>query len=213
MVPVSGGDVWAEDTGGAGDALVLLHPGWGDSSIWRPVMDRLAGRYRVIRHDVRAYGKSPAPAAPYTALGDLTAVLDHFEVPRAVLVGHSGGGATALGLALADPRRVSALILLAPGVQDYPWPQDDPYFREFGELLMAADRDGLAALGLRTWAAAGPDPAARAQVRTAAGAFFRQGDFERPDPPAYDRLGEIRVPAVVVTGELEYRWSGPAAST
>jgi 3-oxoadipate enol-lactonase len=35
-------------------------------------------------------------------------------------------------------------------------------------------------------------------------AFFRQGDFERPDPPAYDRLGEIRMPTVVVTGELEY---------
>jgi 3-oxoadipate enol-lactonase len=182
MVPVSGGEVWAEDTGGAGDALVLLHPGWGDSSIWRPVMDRLAGRYRVIRHDVRAYGKSPAPAAPYTALGDLTAVLDHFEVPRAVLVGHSGGGATALGLALADPRRAAALILLAPGVQDYPWPEDDPYFQEFGELLMAADRDGLAALGLRTWAAAGPDPAARAQGPRGCGRVLQAGRLRAAGP-------------------------------
>ncbi|HEY2287302.1 MAG TPA: alpha/beta hydrolase [Streptosporangiaceae bacterium] len=204
MVPVSGGEVWAEDSGGAGPALVLLHPGWGDSSIWDPVVARLPGRCRVIRHDVRGYGKSPAPSVPYAALDDLAAVLDYCAVSRAVLAGHSGGGGTALQLAVTDPQRTAALILLAPGVPDYPWPEDDPFFRELGELARAADRDGIAALGLRTWAAGGPGPAALAQVRGAVDAMFRQGDFEQPGPPAFDRLGEIRVPAVIVTGELEY---------
>lgn len=204
MVPVSGGEVWADDTGGGGAALVLLHPGWGDSAIWLPVMDQLPASYRVIRHDVRGFGKSPAPVAPYTQLGDLIAVLDHCGVARAVVVGHSGGGGTAIGLALADPGRVSALVLLGPGVQDYPWPQDDPFAEEFGALFEAEDRDGLAALGLRTWAAAGADPAAEAQVRGAVAAFFKQGDFERPDPPAYDHLGQIQVPVVVAIGDREY---------
>jgi 3-oxoadipate enol-lactonase len=204
MVPVSGGEVWAQDTGGPGTALVLLHPGWGDSSIWDPVMDQLAGRYRVIRHDVRGYGKSPAPAAPYAALDDLVAVLDHCQVPRVVLAGHSGGGGTALQLTVTDPQRAAALILLAPGAPDYPWPEDDPYFRELGALAPAADRDGIVALGLRTWAPGGPDPTVLALVRGAVDAMFAQGGFEQPGPPAFDRLGEIRVPAVVVTGELEY---------
>ena len=39
-----------------------------------------------------------------------------------MLIGHSGGGGTAIGLALADQARVCGLLLLAPGVQDYPWP-------------------------------------------------------------------------------------------
>jgi 3-oxoadipate enol-lactonase len=63
-VPVDGGEVWAEDTGGDGAPLVLMHPGWGDPTIWDPLLGRLAARHRVIRYDARGYGRSPAPAAP-----------------------------------------------------------------------------------------------------------------------------------------------------
>jgi 3-oxoadipate enol-lactonase len=204
-IPVDGGEVWAEDADGDGTPLVLMHPGWGDSTIWDPVLGRLpAGRFRAIRYDARGYGRSAAPAAPYTQLGDLAAVLDHLGVPRAALVAHSGAGGPAIGLALAQPERVGALILVAPGVHDYPWPRGDPYGHRFEALFTAGDRDGLAELGLRTWAAAGADPAARAQIRSAVAAFFAQGSFERPDPPAYSRLGEVRAPSVLAMGDLEY---------
>jgi 3-oxoadipate enol-lactonase len=214
VVPVAGGEIWAHDTGepGAGsadagdgrDAVVLLHPGWGDSRIWDDVLALLAGRRRVVRYDTRGYGSSPAPAGPFTQLGDLTAVLDQLGIARAVLVGHSGGGGTAIGLALDQPERVSALVLLAPGVQDYPWPGNDPYWRHFEAAFSAGDADALAELGMRTWAAASADPAAQAQIHAAVAAFFRLGDFEQPDPPAFARLGEIRAPAVVAVGDLEY---------
>ena len=204
-IPVDGGEVWAEDAGGDGTPLVLMHPGWGDSTIWDPVLGRLdARRFRVIRYDARGYGRSPAPAAPYTQLGDLTAVLDHLRVPEATLVAHSGAGGPATGLALAQPERVNALVLVAPGVQDFPWPQDDPYGQQFGALFAAGDRDGLVELGLRTWAAASADPAARAQIAGAVTTFFALGDLERPDPPAYARLGEISAPSVLAVGDLEY---------
>ena len=88
---------------------------------------------------------------------------------------------------------MAALILVAPGVQDYPWPENDPYFVEGARVFGAGDREGVLALGLATWAAAGADAAARAQIRGAVTAFFRQGDYEQPDPPAYARLGEIGV--------------------
>jgi pimeloyl-ACP methyl ester carboxylesterase len=212
-VPVDGGHLWADDTGGDGPVLVLLHPGWGDSSIWLPVLDRLPPHYRVIRCDTRGFGRSPAPAAPFTQLGDLAVVLDHRGADRVVLVGHSAGGGTAIGLALADPARVRGLLLLAPGVQDYPWPPDDPYIQQFDALFVAGDRDGLAALGLRTWAAAGVDQAAQAQVRGAADAYFRLGDYERPDPPVYARLGQIRIPAAVVPVIRNTRWWRAAQRT
>ncbi len=202
-IPVDGGEVWAEDTGGGGTPLVLIHPGWGDSTIWDPLLGRLAARHRVIRYDARGYGRSPAPVGPFTQLGDLTAVLDRVGVPRAALVGHSSGGGSAIGLALAQPERVSALVLVAPGVRDYPWPQEDSYFKEFEALFTAGDREGLVGLGLRTWAVTGADPAAEAQVRSAVAAFFRQGDHERPDPPAYPGLGEIRATSVLAIGDLD----------
>lgn len=216
MVAVEGGLVWAEDTaagggqesrgerGSGGDAVVLLHPGWGDSRIWQPLLAQLPGHLRVVRYDTRGYGESPPPVAPFSQLGDLTAVLDRLDVQRAVMVGHSGGGATALSFALAHPDRVSTLVLLAPGVQDYPWPVDDPFGPAFEAAFTSGDADAIAALGLRTWAAASADPAAEAQIRSAAAAFLQQGEFEQPDPPAFARLAEIRAPATVVVGELEY---------
>ena len=47
-------------------------------------------------------------------------MLDHAGPGPAVIVGHSGGGGTALALALDDPERVAALVLVAPGAPDYP---------------------------------------------------------------------------------------------
>lgn len=84
--------------------------------------------------------------------------------------------------------------------------------RKFGRLFNAGDRDGLVALGLQTWAAAGADSSAQAQVRGAVAAFFRQGEFERPDPPAYSRLGEIRASSVLAIGELDYAMVRDAAA-
>ncbi len=202
-VPVAGGHLWADDTGGSGPALVLLHPGWGDSSIWLPMLDGLLPRYRVIRYDTRGVGRSPAPGAPFSQLGDLDAVLDHCGVATAMLVGHSGGGSTAIGLALADPQRVRALLLLAPGAADYPWALEDPYFTGMNELFETGDREAIAALGMRTWASCG-GPAAWAQIRGATDAFFRVSDHERPDPPAYERLGQIQVPTAMVIGDRDY---------
>jgi 3-oxoadipate enol-lactonase len=210
MVPVEGGEVWAEDTapggdaGSPGEAVVMLHPGWGDSRIWDPVLARLPRRYRVVRYDNRGYGSSPPPTASFTQLGDLTAVLDHGGVSPTVMVGHSGGASSAISLALEHPGRVSALILLAPGVQDYPWPADDPYWEEFEAAFTARDSEALVSLGVRTWAAASADEAATAQIRAAAGAFLLQGDFEQPNPPAFARLSDLQVPAVVAVGDHEY---------
>ena len=206
MVKVDGGTVWAEDTGGPGTPVVLLHPGVGDSRIWEPVMPRLAARYRVIRYDARGHGESPPATAPYTLLTDLTAVLDQLEVPPATFVGCSQGGASSIDLALSQPSRVSALVLVSPGLTGYPWPKDpDPEAEaEFESLADAGDIDGVAALIGQMWAAAGVGDGVAGQLRSAAKAWLANGDFEQEDPPAVDRLGDIRVPAVLLIGDKDY---------
>src|SRR5262245_61841913 len=88
MVQIDGDEVWAEDLGGAGWLpVVLLHPGIADSRVWDGVLPGLVERYRVIRYDSRGFGRSPAPTGKYSLAGDLRAVLDHFRLRRAVLVG------------------------------------------------------------------------------------------------------------------------------
>jgi pimeloyl-ACP methyl ester carboxylesterase len=204
--------LWAEDNGGDRTPLLLVHADWTDSGIWDPVIPLLRDRYRVIRYDLRGFGRSSRPEQPFTRLGDLRAVLDHFGIDETVAVGHSGGGGTALGLALHHRDRVSGLVLVAPGIHDYPWPADDPFFRECSPLIAAEDRDSLLRLGLRTWAPAGVDDAITAMMRRAVSSWFGAGELEREDPPGFARLGEIRVPAVVLLGGLEYPMVSQASS-
>ena len=203
-VPAAGGTLWAEDTGGARTPLVLVHADWTDSGIWDPLIPLLRDRYRVIRYDLRGFGRSARPTEPFTRLGDLETVLGHFGIDETVVVGHSGGGGTALGLALRHPARVRGLVLVAPGIHDYPWPHDDPFYRACSPLIAARDRDGLVRLGVRTWAPAGADDAITAMMGRAASSWFEAGDLEREDPPGFARLGEVRVPAVMLLGDLEY---------
>lgn len=56
MVPVGADRIWAEDSGGAGPPLVLLHSGVADARLWGPVWPQLAAAFRVIRYDSRATG-------------------------------------------------------------------------------------------------------------------------------------------------------------
>lgn len=203
MVPVDGGELWAEDTDGATPAVVMLHPGIGDSTIWDGVLPALATRVRVIRYDVRAYGRSPAATTPYTLLADLVAVLNHFELDRVVLVGCSMGGATALQLALTEPDRVVSLLLLCPGIPGYPWPDEPEVDARAEALVGAGDVAGLAELGLELWAAGGADDAARAQLRSGAAAWINEETFQREGLPVFGRLGEVVVPTVIMVGELD----------
>jgi 3-oxoadipate enol-lactonase len=203
-VPVAGGTVWAEDTGGGGAPLVLIHGDWTDSGIWDPLIPLLRDRYRTIRYDLRGFGRSSRPAQPFTRLGDLQALLDHFGIEQAVAVGHSGGGGTALGLALHHPARVKGLTLIAPGIHDYPWPADDPFYRECSPLIAVEDRDSLVRLGLRTWAPAGADDAITAMMGGAVSSWFQIGELERADPSGFARLSEVCVPAAMLLGDFEY---------
>jgi 3-oxoadipate enol-lactonase len=205
LIPVPDGEVWAEDTGGDLPPLVLLHPGIGDSAVWEPIMPALRAEHRVIRYDARGYGRSPAPGKPFSMLDDLVAVLDHFGVSRTPIVGSSQGGMAAIGLALADPGRVTALVLLCPGISGYPQTPDPALEQEF-EAAAAQGPDAVAEIGLRLWAAAGRTPDAVAQMRGAARAWIANDGLEREDPPVRDRLGEIAVPTGLLVGEADRDW-------
>jgi 3-oxoadipate enol-lactonase len=205
MVAVDGGEVWADDSGGDGPPLVLLHPGVGDSRIWAPLLPTLAKSYRVIRYDARGYGRSPAPAVKFTLLTDLIAVLDHHGLDRVAIVGCSQGGGSALALALEQPARVSAMTLLCPGIPGFAWPDEpDELEAEYNAAMQAGDVDAIAGLIQGIWGAAGATEAAMEQFRSAARAYIASGDLMQEDPPVLDRLDEIKAPTSLLVGDLDY---------
>ncbi|MFI9171989.1 alpha/beta fold hydrolase [Streptomyces lincolnensis] len=205
MVRVDGGEVWADDTGGEGVPLVLLHPGIADTRVWDPVLPALAEGRRVIRYEARGFGRSPAPTVSYSQTGDLKAVLDHFGVGRAVLVGTSMGGSTAVSGTLNEPERIAGLVLLVPGVTGYPELENKELTAQVAELAQAGDMDGLLALALRVWGAAGtpPDTEAATLIRASIPAWFSTYGHVTEEPPAFPRLGELSLPCALLLGEQD----------
>src|SRR5262245_25349299 len=81
-------------------AALCLHGGGHTSAVWWDLMQRLAGRWRVIALDQRGHGDSGwSPEARYLRedyVADIGVVLDHLGIGQAALVGHSLGGSNAL---------------------------------------------------------------------------------------------------------------------
>src|SRR5215210_4031564 len=100
---------------GEGPPLVLLH-GAGDNSLdWRWVLPELARKHRVYAPDLPGSPDSARPTADYSPAffeRFVAAFVDVLGTGRATFVGNSLGGLIALRLALSEPDRVRALILV-----------------------------------------------------------------------------------------------------
>jgi pimeloyl-ACP methyl ester carboxylesterase len=102
---------------GHGTPVVLLHGLASQRRFWNLVVPSLAG-LPVLALDQRGHGGSDRPADGYdveTVAGDLGNALDAVGWSRAVVVGHSWGGAVAATYAAAHPERVLALVCLDGG--------------------------------------------------------------------------------------------------
>ena len=100
---------------GTGPPLVLLH-GAGDNALdWQWVMPPFAATYRVYAPDLPGSPNSARPAVDYSPAyfeRFVAAFVDALEIRQATFVGNSLGGLIALRLALSEPARVTALVLV-----------------------------------------------------------------------------------------------------
>jgi len=111
---------------GSGPDLVLLH-GWGmNATVWQPVMQALAQRYRVTCIDLPGHGRSPEMPWPSEQVADLLLAV---APSRACWMGWSLGGMLATLFTAQYPERVSALITVASNLrftQSENWPSAMP---------------------------------------------------------------------------------------
>src|SRR5579859_2980612 len=77
---------------GEGETLVLGHAGFVDRGMWDAQWEAFAAKYRVIRYDMRGYGKSDPVTGPRTRRDDLRQLLKYLQVERTILLGCSMGG-------------------------------------------------------------------------------------------------------------------------
>ncbi|AMY70886.1 alpha/beta fold hydrolase [Frigidibacter mobilis] len=114
------GRLHIEQAGDQGPPVILLSGAGIDNAqlSWKRLMPVLAERHRVFAPDWPKQGKTTAwrgKADHASMLGCVDAVMDHFGLKRAALVGLSQGGAIALSYAIERPERVDRLVAIAPG--------------------------------------------------------------------------------------------------
>ena len=158
FVDSGGRALWAEAQGDGPLAVLFLHGAGSNAATWWQQLPAFAARHRCITMDLRCFGRSVAPMAEFDHarfVQDAMAVLDHFGVARAVVIGQSLGGMVGLRLALQRPDRVAAFVAC-----------DSPLGVDHPAILDALARRALTA-------------SARTLEQRALGAWFLQRDPER----------------------------------
>lgn len=207
------------DVQGSGSDVVLLHPVGLDHTFMAPWLERALRGHRVIAVDLRGHGDSPAATREATLddhVADIhQAMSAHCHKPATVL-GLSFGGMLAQMIALTHPGTVSRLVLC--GCTGGFAPEIRPMLRERG---VAAERDGMAGVvdaTIERWFTPtfrSSEAAERVRARLLAddvtgwsAAWHAIATFD-----ALPRLGEIKVPTLVVAGERDAATPIAAATT
>ncbi len=195
--------LWVEDTGGGGPAIVLLHAAAGSSACWteqRPMFE--AAGYRVIAFDMRGFGRTKPVAgkeATGSVAGDLEALAAKLDLPPFYLVATAFGGFGAIEYALDNPSSLKALVVSTSfgGLTD-------PEFAAFRAKHVRPDLASLPTVEKElgaSYRAANPDGVRRFHE-------MEQGAY-KPDgvrqslrqPTTLSRLEAMQVPTLVIAGD------------
>jgi 3-oxoadipate enol-lactonase len=202
---------------GDGPAQTLIHAGVANLRQWDEQVPAFAERYRVIRYDCRTFGRTTSENVSISNHGDLAAVLDHLGVEKTAVLGLSRGGSIAVDFTLAYPDRVTALIPVAAGLggfQTPPTPDEQALWDEYDHRYEARDWAWIVDTETAFWVDGPRQPADRvpAAIRDRVHEWIAQGyrDHSEEDPtaeplepPAANRLREIKVPTLVMVGDLD----------
>ena len=218
FVQVEGGRLYYE-VNGSGRPLVLIHAGFLDSRMWDEQFQLFAQHYKVIRYDVRGYGKSDRPLSSFSDYKDLHSLLTHLKVKNADVVGVSNGGRIALDFAVQYPDMVNSLVLVGTGVKgrEVSSPEEEKAWDDFdaqmkpqeeaikeNRLAEAAERD------VDAWASAQTPISRKHILKIALDNSHIQKDNPgklqvSPQLPAFKRLSEIRASTLVIVGDRDVR--------
>lgn len=204
------------ETMGEGHPLVLIHGGYMDRRMWDDQIAAFAEHYKVIRYDVRGFGKTELPQVSYSDRQDLHNLLTFLGIKKTYLLGLSLGGVIVLDFTLEYPDMVDALLLVGSPIGGYPnelmfsAEQLQEQMRLWGPFMAAARERNKAAMievlmSNPTLVPSPAYPSARQRVREHLSEYsfawvLDHAPQQELNPPAYGRLAEISVPTLIIVG-------------
>jgi 3-oxoadipate enol-lactonase len=212
---VENGELYYEVTG-EGRALLLIHAGVADHTMWEPQLEPFSRSHTVITYDTRGFGISRITNGSFSNRQDIRDLLNHLGIDRATLIGNSRAGQIAIDTALEYPEIVSAVVWICGGIsgsETEPSKAEMDAIKKMEALWEAHDWDALSDLEADYWVNGPGQPADRApahvrnKVRdmTFRNNTRQDGEGEpRPlQPPAAGRLSELGMPVLAVIGDLD----------
>jgi pimeloyl-ACP methyl ester carboxylesterase len=197
----------------SGVPLVLLHAASLSAVQWHLQAADLGSRHRLLAVDIMGDIGRSTQTCPIHSRADaatwLADVMDALEVEKAVLIGSSFGGFLCANLAVSEPERVRAMVLLAPAATLQPFSTAARIFIRLGGLvpLPWTVRPGLRAMmggGL-------PDERIVRQMEIGVAGFRYDHAGIFPDEIPDAELRRIRCPTLVLVGENERIYEASAA--
>lgn len=207
------------ESAGRGEPIIFLHGGFMDGRMWQRQVEAFANTHQVVTVDLRGHGQTVDGDSSYFMYEALQILMDSLGIRTATVVGLSLGAIIATDLALEYPSYVSQLVLVTPGIHG--WTKESPgdsLLRRNNELMKEAvvdlkDTVRAAEMFVRSWfdgPRRKPDEVnkeERERALTMAVATIKNHRLQYwtrfADKPATGRLHEIKVPVLVVEGELD----------
>jgi 3-oxoadipate enol-lactonase len=209
---VNGTRLYYEDADDGDEAVIFIHGFALDSRMWDDQFSAFASRFRVVRYDMRGFGRSDAfGEEAYSAVSDLHALMRALGISSASLVGLSLGGGLAIDFTLTYPRDVISLVLADSIVGGWQWSSEwDESVTPTWEAGRAEGADAARQrwLAMPLFAPALERPDAGARLTEMISDYSgRHWTTNHPqiylDPPAINRLTEIEIPTLVVLGDRD----------
>jgi pimeloyl-ACP methyl ester carboxylesterase len=197
--------LWMIDSGGDGEAVILLHPRTGNSQFWQNTVPALADAgYRTLAIDNPGWGKSIVedPQNPESVAVTLDALIDQLGLGRVHVVGTAMGGYVALDFAASYPGRTRSLVIAASGLGL----EGDPEYATFRERAVIPGMDQQPSYIREVspnYRASNPQGLALWQEIYNNG---QQEDAVRPPlltPNTPEKLASIRVPTLIIAGGMD----------
>ena len=197
------------DEAGSDPAVVLVHAGIADRTMWSEHLDPLAeAGYRALAFDLPGFGEAPVGPGGHAPWNDVLRAIAELGIDRAAIVGNSFGGAVALRAAVVAPAAVWALSLIsapAPGLE--PSEQLQAAWEAEETALDHGDINAAVKAVVDAWTL--PDAPQKLRDRIAVmqgNALALQADaegvVEAPDPlQDLESLGVLEIPTLVAWGE------------
>src|SRR5580704_13708345 len=101
---------------GQGEPLMLIHGGLTTIDEIQGWVQPLAKTWQVIAVEMQGHGRTADTDRPmsFTTMGDdIAALVDHLQISKAHVVGHSFGGASAIRAAIQHPEKVRRLVVIS----------------------------------------------------------------------------------------------------